>query len=222
MSDQSASAFSSDRICVRAFAPDIYLYALHIAFWGTFALTRLLVRSRGSAPPSPLTTNIVPPAVPAPVATARFSRLAFLPHLFAFALLYIGMDNAVFHRRVPEWFAGQRIVGALIIIAGAALAVSALLSFRSWRLRAQIDAGHQLATGGPFRYLRNPIYMALNLLAIGSAVWIPTATAWIAVALMCIGSDVRARVEESVLRETFGEEYRAYAARTRRFIPGLY
>ncbi|HMI57088.1 MAG TPA: isoprenylcysteine carboxylmethyltransferase family protein [Gemmatimonadaceae bacterium] len=207
---------------MRAFAPDIYLYALHVAFWAAFLLTRLLVRSRGVAPPSPLTTDTVPPAVPAPVATARFSRLAFVPHLIAFALLYTGIDNAVFHRLVPEWFAGQRIVGALVIVAGAALAVSALLYFHSWRFRAQLDAKHELATGGPFRYLRNPIYMGLNLLALGSAIWVPTTTVWIAVALMFIGSDVRARVEESVLRETFGEEYRAYAARTRRFVPGIY
>ena len=207
---------------MRAFAPDIYLYALHVAFWAAFLLTRLLVRSRGVAPPSPLTTDTVPPAVPAPVATARFSRLAFVPHLIAFALLYTSIDNAVFHRLVPEWFAGQRIVGALIIVAGAVIAASALVYFRSWRFRAQLDAEHQLATGGPFRYLRNPIYMGLNLLALGSAIWVPTTTVWIAVALMFIGSDVRARVEERVLRETFGEEYRAYAARTRRFVPGIY
>jgi protein-S-isoprenylcysteine O-methyltransferase Ste14 len=207
---------------VRALAPDIYLYAFHVAFWATFALARLLVRKRGVAAPSPLTTNIVPPAVPVPVATARFSRLAFVPHLIAFAILYIGIDNAVFRDRVPDWFAGQRIVGALIIVAGAALAASALAYFRSWRFRAQLDAEHQLATGGPFRYLRNPIYMGLDLLALGSAIWVPTPMLWLSVVLMIIGGDVRARAEEGVLRETFGEEYRAYAARTRRFLPGIY
>jgi protein-S-isoprenylcysteine O-methyltransferase Ste14 len=207
---------------VRALSPDIYLYAFHVAFWATFALTRLLVRTRGEASLSPLTTNTVPPAVPVSVATARFLRLAFLPHLIAFAILYIGIDNAVFRDRVPEWFAGQRIAGGFIIIAGAALAASALAYFRSWRFRAQLDAGHHLATGGPFRYLRNPIYMGLDLLALGSAIWVPTPMLWLSVALMCIGGDVRARVEESVLRETFGEEYRAYAAKTRRFVPGIY
>ena len=207
---------------MHASAPDVYLYALHAAFWATFVLTRLIARSRGVAPPSPLTTNTMPPAVPTAVATARFSRLAFVPHLIAFAILYIGIESAVVRHRVPEWFTGQRIVGALLIVAGAALAASALLYFRSWRLRAQIDAEHQLATGGPFRYLRNPIYMALNLLALGSAIWVPTPTLWIAVALMLIGSDVRARVEEGVLRESFGEEYRDYSAKTRRFIPGVY
>lgn len=207
---------------MRAFAPDIYLYALHVAFWATFALTRLLVRNRSDAPSSPLTTNTLPPAVPAPLATARFSRLAFVPHLIAFALLYIGIENAVFHRRVPEWLPGQRVVGAIIIVAGAALAASALAYFRSWRFRARIDADHRLATGGPFRYLRNPIYMSLNLLALGSAIWIPSAVVVIAAALMCIGGDVRARVEEGALRAAFGDEYRRYAATTRRFIPGIY
>ena len=207
---------------MRALSPDIYIYAFHVAFWATFALTRILVRKRGGAPPSPLTTNTVPPTVPTAAATARFSRLAFVPHLIAFALLYTGIDNAVFRSRVPEWFAGQRIVGALIIVAGAALAASALVYFRSWRFRAQLDAEHQLATGGPFRYLRNPIYMGLNLLALGSAIWVPTPMVWLSLAVMFVGSDVRARVEEGVLREMFGEEYRAYAARTRRFVPGIY
>ncbi len=50
--------------------------------------------------------------------------------------------------------------------------VWALDYFRSWRFRAKLDEGHQLATGGPFRLLRHPIYMGLNLLALGSAFWV--------------------------------------------------
>src|SRR5207247_3820382 len=95
-------------------------------------------------------------------------------HRLAFAVMYRGISIAVIPGRVPNWFPGQRIAGSLVIAGGAALVVSALVYFRSWRFRATVDKSHQLATGGPFRILRHPIYMGLTLLALGSALWVPT------------------------------------------------
>jgi len=143
-------------------------------------------------------------------------------HFLSFGLLYFGLAQAVIPNRVPEWFPGQRIVGAFLIASGTALAIWALVYFRSWRIRAKLDQGHQLATGGPFRLIRHPIYMAMNLFALGTAVWVPTAFEWVAFALMVLGSDLRARAEEKLLETSFGEPYRSYRARTRRFIPGIY
>jgi protein-S-isoprenylcysteine O-methyltransferase Ste14 len=194
--------------------PDVYLYALHAGFWIAFVIARLYVRAHSAAPASS-------PATTTPSSSAN-SRLVLAPHIIAFGMLYWGIDAAVFRHLVPEWLAGQRILGAVIIIGGAALSVWALLYFRSWRLRAKLDAGHELATGGPFHFLRHPIYMGLNLLAIGTAVWIPTPAILAATALMIVGSDIRARAEESVLLAAFGDRYRDYAAHTKRFFPGVY
>jgi protein-S-isoprenylcysteine O-methyltransferase Ste14 len=113
-------------------------------------------------------------------------------------------------------------VGAVVIAAGAALMSWARVWFASWRFRAKLDASHQLATGGPFRYLRHPIYMGLNLLALGSAVWDPTLVVWIAVVLMVVGSDLRGRAEERLLANAFGAAYADYLQRTSRFLPGIY
>jgi protein-S-isoprenylcysteine O-methyltransferase Ste14 len=96
------------------------------------------------------------------------------------------------------------------------------VSFASWRIRAQLDAGHQLATGGPFHVIRNPIYSALNLLALGTAIWVGGVLVWIAVLLTVLGSELRARAEEPLLERAFGEEYRDYRRRTKRFVPGVY
>jgi protein-S-isoprenylcysteine O-methyltransferase Ste14 len=202
-----------------AFNRDLLLYALHAGFWIAFAITRLYVRARSapaSAPASPAA-----PATVAPAASPN-SRLVIVPHIVAFGMMYWGIDAVVFHHLVPEWLAGQRILGAVIIVAGAALTMWALLYFRSWRFRAKLDAGHELATGGPFHYLRHPIYMGLNLLAIGTAVWIPTPIILAATALMILGSDIRARAEEGILVAAFGDAYREYSARTKRFFPGVY
>ena len=197
--------------------PDYLLYAVHVGFWASFGHTRALLHQRKS-PGAP----VHPEPTASREATARFSRSLVALHALAFGLLYFGMGNAIIPNRVPPWFPGHRSVGAAIIVAGAVLMNWALVYFKSWRFRAKLDAGHQLATGGPFRLMRHPIYMGLNLLAIGSAIWVPTPTLWAAVGLMLIGSDLRGRAEERVLLDTFGGAYREYCAHTRRFLPGVY
>ena len=198
--------------------PDLAIYAVHGAFWSAFGLTLLVLRlrERGAANAS----------ASAPAAreeqSAPFSRALVWFHMLAFFAMYFGSGNAVFLRRVPEWFPLQRLAGAGVIAAGAALMSWALVYFRSWRFRAKLDEGHQLATGGPFRFVRHPIYMGLNLLALGSAIWVPTAILWVAFGLMVVGSDLRGRAEEKLLSQAFGPAYRDYCARTRRFVPGVY
>jgi protein-S-isoprenylcysteine O-methyltransferase Ste14 len=200
-------------------AIDLWLYAVHGAFWMPFGLVLAIsgVFDRRAAKVHDRT--ITPTATPA---TAPYSRLLVGFHAVAFGLMYLGMGRTIFGHGVPAWFSGQRLVGALVIATGSVLMAWARLFFRSWRIRAKIEAGHELATGGPFRFLRNPIYMGLNLLALGSAIWVPTWLTWIAAALMALGSDLRGRAEEKLLAASFGDAFREYAARTRRFVPWIY
>ena len=198
--------------------PGVAVYTAHMAFWAAFVFTRILMRRRGRiqeeagerAPNSH------------PQSTARFSRTLLAFHALAFGVMYSGIALAVIPRRVPDWFAGQRIIGLILIAAATALVVWTLFYFRSWRFRATVDETHELATGGPFRMIRHPIYMGLNLLALGSAIWVPSAIVWLGFVLMAIGGDLRARAEEIILAEAFESSYREYCARTRRFLPGLY
>jgi protein-S-isoprenylcysteine O-methyltransferase Ste14 len=197
---------------------DPSIYYAHAAFWGAFGLTRAIVSRRN--PVKGVAVEAAP--VSGEVQTAPFSRALLACHMLGFATLYGGIGSAVFSGRMPVWFPFQRVLGFLLIAAGAALAVWALLYFRSWRFRAKLEEGHQLASGGPFRWFRHPIYMGLNLLALGSAVWIPTPLVWTGFVLMAIGSDLRGRSEEKLLRHAFGNLYQDYCARTARFLPGIY
>ena len=199
-------------------SPDPTIFNVHWAFWGAFGLTRVICRIRDRKNRDAQDVALPPQRETA----APFSRTLLAFHALAFLVMYVGMGYAVVRERVPFWFPGQRAAGSLVIGAGAALVVSALVSFRSWRFRAAVDGDHQLATGGPFRIMRHPIYMGLNLLALGTAIWIPTAIVWTGFVLMVIGSDLRARSEEAILARAFGQTYREYRARTRRFVPGLY
>jgi protein-S-isoprenylcysteine O-methyltransferase Ste14 len=201
---------------------DFFIYGVHTVFWWAFVISRWIVKRsarKGATPGEPAT-----PAMSSRGGwhTARWSRALIVFHSAAFGTMYVGIGYAVMAGRVPFWFRGQRIVGTGVILIGAALVAWAVLHFRSWRFRAALDEGHQLATGGPFRLIRHPIYMGLDLLALGSAIWVPTAALWAAFLLMAIGSDLRGRAEERILDDTFGDVYRTYCRQTKRFVPGLY
>lgn len=78
-----------------------------------------------------------------------------------------------------------------------------------------------LITGGPFRFVRHPFYLAYVLawLAAPVATWGPVITLF---ALIQIATFiVAARREERQLEGLFGEGYRAYKARTGMFLPYL-
>jgi len=71
---------------------------------------------------------------------------------------------------------------------------------------------------GPYRFSRNPIYLAFSLLQLGIAIWVNSlwllATLAVALALIHV---VIAR-EERYLERKFGAEYLAYKASVRRWL----
>jgi len=76
-----------------------------------------------------------------------------------------------------------------------------------------------LVTGGPFRFSRNPLYLSLTALylgitLLGDALW-PLATLLPALAVVHWRIVLR---EERFLEARFGDEYRAYKARVRRWL----
>jgi protein-S-isoprenylcysteine O-methyltransferase Ste14 len=195
---------------------DLLIYAVHTAFWWAFVITHLVLKARGKRAHAER-------AVEAEQShTAPRSRALVAFHSLAFGAMYFGLAIAILPDRVPSWFDGQRVAGTIVIAAGAVLTSWTLVHFQSWRFRAALDEHHVLATGGPFRFVRHPIYLGLNLLALGSAIWVPTAIVWIGFALMALGSDLRGRAEERLLVDAFGATYLEYCAATKRFIPGIY
>src|SRR5215470_4206627 len=76
-----------------------------------------------------------------------------------------------------------------------------------------------LVTEGPFRYSRNPIYLALTLLYVGVALLINAL--WILLLVVPVLLVIRYGViacEEAYLTRKFGEAYRQYTAQVRRWL----
>ncbi len=92
----------------------------------------------------------------------------------------------------------------------------------NWGIVARTRSDHQLVTSGPFAWVRNPIYVALALFMFGMAVATGRVPALlIALPVFVIGTLIRTSEEERMLRAHFGVAYDAYAARVKRFVPGV-
>ena len=94
---------------------------------------------------------------------------------------------------------------------------------KEWSITARLVEGHKLATSGPYALVRHPIYSGMlgMLLATGLAIshWAALLAALI---IFLIGTTIRVRSEEKLLREAFGEQFETYARRVRAIVPGLY
>jgi protein-S-isoprenylcysteine O-methyltransferase Ste14 len=113
-----------------------------------------------------------------------------------------------------------RGLGFLLLGAGAALNAWFLLTIRKTDVPIRTDRPvPRLTTGGPFRYSRNPSYLALAMIYAGVAslrnsLW---AMLLLAPVLRVMRREVIGR-EERYLERAFGQEYLAYKRRVRRWI----
>jgi len=110
--------------------------------------------------------------------------------------------------------------GWIIGLAGVALIVWSAIHFR--RAQTPIHPRRKpttLITDGPFAYSRNPIYLGMALIATGWAVMLGALTA-----LLCVPLFVWVIQHRFILGEEFhidralGDDWRAYTARTRRWL----
>ena len=107
-----------------------------------------------------------------------------------------------------------------LIGAGLALLIWTLAVFVRRRTTVNPYAGAStLVTGGPFRFSRNPIYLGDFLLRGGAALWL--ASLWPLLFAPLLWALIRYTVirhEEAHLEAKFGDAWRAYAARVRRWL----
>ncbi|HEY7267545.1 MAG TPA: isoprenylcysteine carboxylmethyltransferase family protein [Solirubrobacterales bacterium] len=114
------------------------------------------------------------------------------------------------------------VVGAVLAaVGGTAVFLAQLGMGASWRIGVSDDQDTALVTTGWFSVVRNPIYSAMIVGWAGFALMVP---AWLGVAAVLViaaGLEVQVRsVEEPFLLRTHGDEYRRYATRVGRFVPG--
>jgi protein-S-isoprenylcysteine O-methyltransferase Ste14 len=137
----------------------------------------------------------------------------------------------VFHRvyfssilPVPR-VAEETLAAVTIVIAVASVWLcfeSARTLGKQWALAARVIEGHELITSGPYARVRNPIYFAMfgMLLATGLAL-----SRWpavgVAILVFVLGTEIRIRSEERLLREAFEVQFDNYARKVPAIFPRI-
>lgn len=113
-----------------------------------------------------------------------------------------------------------RYFGVVPILLGIGLTISAGGGFR----KAGTDMVPfknvtALVTSGVYRFTRNPMYLGMALVLLGTAVLLGNILAVLVVPLFMVIIQTRFIVpEEQMLRELFGADYKNYCSRVRRWI----
>lgn len=123
---------------------------------------------------------------------------------------------------------GVRAVPLPLAVAGVGVAASGLLLViaaqaqmgRSWRIG--IPEEHtRLVTTGLFRWTRNPIYLGMLLLAVGIGLTAPSGWTATGAVLVYVVIGFQARAEEVHLAARHGDDFREWAGRVGRLLPGV-
>lgn len=116
-----------------------------------------------------------------------------------------------------------RSIGLVVAVAGILVTFLAQVAMGSeWRIGIDKTESTGLVTGGVFAIVRNPIFSAMIITAIGFALLVPNAIAFAAVVLLVLAIELQVRyVEEPHLQELHGHHYSDYAATVGRFLPGM-
>ena len=107
--------------------------------------------------------------------------------------------------------------------AGVVATLAAQLSMgSSWRIGVDENERTDLVTGGAFELVRNPIFSAMLVTAVGLTVMVPNVLAIVGLAALVVALELQVRdVEQPYLTSAHDDTYRAYTRRVGRFIPGV-
>jgi protein-S-isoprenylcysteine O-methyltransferase Ste14 len=120
------------------------------------------------------------------------------------------------------WQSVVGLVGNVLLIGGLLIiAIGAVGLQSSFTIMPRPRDGAALVTTGLYRYVRNPIYAGLIAAMIGASLGSASWAALVLSGVLALVLDLNTRREEVFLRQRF-PEYADYAARTKRFVPGLY
>lgn len=120
-------------------------------------------------------------------------------------------------RYTATW--GQLLGGGLIVIGLALLVIAGGLFKQADTDLVPFKNVTALVTGGVYRFTRNPMYLGMALVLLGTAVTVGAATALAIPLIFMVIIELRfIRPEEEMLRGLFPEEYPAYCQRVRRWL----
>ena len=147
-----------------------------------------------------------------------------------YATLFIAVVLIYLPARVLSWAGISRpavtnwpqILGLTIGTAGAVLAIWCVLAFAliGKGTPAPFDPPRKLVVRGPYRFVRNPMYIGATTALAGAAVFYQSVALAVFVALFVVATHLFVVIyEEPTLKRSFGSEYETYCRSVRRWWP---
>ena len=147
-----------------------------------------------------------------------------------YSTLFIGFLLIYLPSRVLAWagivrpptFAAPQILGMFVGGIGAALALWCIFTFATIGkgTPAPFDPPRKLVTRGPYRFLRNPMYLGAALALAGAALFYRSAPLLLYAAAFVLACHLFVlSYEEPALHRAFGPDYESYCQRVRRWWP---
>ena len=151
------------------------------------------------------------------------SIIAIFIQALAFAIAWM-IGRKPFTPFLPIDWRAQYIVTAIIVLLVIASLIFVTAAVRTlgkqWSLQARVLEHHELIRRGPYRIVRHPIYTGMFGMLIVSSMahghWLGLI---IASFVYYLGTVMRIKSEEKLLRGQFGSEYDDYAREVPAFIP---
>jgi protein-S-isoprenylcysteine O-methyltransferase Ste14 len=155
-----------------------------------------------------------------------------LVRALTYATIFVGFLGVFLPARILAWagltapdaLEAPQVGGIILVAAGAAFGLWCILAFVFIGKGTQmpLDPPRHLVIRGPYKFVRNPMYVGAGLALAGAALYFGS------VALIMYGAVLGVIThlfvilyEERVLAETFGPEYDAYRRHVRRWLPRL-
>jgi protein-S-isoprenylcysteine O-methyltransferase Ste14 len=153
-----------------------------------------------------------------------------LVRTLTYSAVFIGFILIYLPARVLSWsgivrpaaIEAQQVAGMVIGAAGAAVALWCVFTFAfiGRGTPAPFDPPRRLVIRGPYRFVRNPMYIGAGLALASAALFYESLPLLAYTALFFLATQVFVLVyEEPTLRKTFGQEYEAYCRQVRRWWP---
>lgn len=151
------------------------------------------------------------------------SIIAIFIQALAFAIAWT-IVRKPFTPFLPIDWRAQYIVAlimVLLVLASLIFVTAAVRTLgKQWSLQARVLEHHELIRRGPYRIVRHPIYTGMFGMLIASSLvyghWLGLVLASV---VYYLGTVIRIRSEEKLLRQQFGSEYDDYVREVPAFIP---
>ncbi len=141
------------------------------------------------------------------------------PRLYALTVIAGALLTLLWQANIfPIW--GQLVFGPIFLAGGGCLHIWA---FREFERAGTTVEGYKpastLVTTGPYKYTRNPLYVSMSLMVLGTGLLFDSL--WMIILLVPLNIYIHFSFinrEENYLREKFGDDYDAYFLSVRRWI----